>query len=67
MFGTALLPNYIGFHVYNVQAGDTLSSIAQEFYQDTSLAQIIFEANRQLLDDPNIIVPGQELRIPQSQ
>ena len=49
---------------YVVQRGDSLSKIAKEFYGDMSLYPKIFEANRDILDDPNKIKPGQRLRIP---
>ena len=49
---------------YVVQKGDTLSKIAEEFYGDKMLYPKIFEANRDLLTDPNKIKPGQKLRIP---
>lgn len=50
--------------MYNVQAGDTLSAIAQQFYGDANRYNEIFEANRPMLSDPNLIYPGQTLRIP---
>jgi nucleoid-associated protein YgaU len=49
---------------YVVQAGDTLSKIAQRYYGDATLYPKIFEANRDVLKDPNRISPGQKLRIP---
>lgn len=49
---------------YVVQKGDTLSRIAEEFYGDPTLYPRIFEANRDVLVDPNRIEPGQRLRIP---
>lgn len=49
---------------YVVQKGDSLSLIAREFYGDMSLYPKIFEANRDILDDPDKIKPGQRLRIP---
>jgi len=49
---------------YTVKPGDTLSKIAKEFYGDARKYSIIFEANRDILKDPNIIQPGQKLRIP---
>lgn len=49
---------------YVVQKGDTLSKIAEEFYGDKMLYPKIFEANRDILTDPNKIKPGQKLRIP---
>ncbi len=50
------------FHV--VQSGDTLSKIAKEVYGDPMKYNIIFEANRPMLDHPDKIYPGQTLRIP---
>jgi len=35
------------------------------FYGDPSKFTIIFAANRNQLDDPDVIVAGQDLRIPQ--
>lgn len=49
---------------YVVKKGDTLSRIAEEFYGDKMLYPKIFEANRDILVDPNRIKPGQRLRIP---
>jgi nucleoid-associated protein YgaU len=49
---------------YVVQSGDTLSKIAQKYYGDASLYTRIFQANRDVLSDPNKISPGQKLRIP---
>ena len=49
---------------YVVKKGDTLSKIAEEFYGDKMLYPKIFEANTDLLKDPNKIKPGQKLRIP---
>ncbi len=49
---------------YVVKKGDTLSKIAEEHYGDARLYPKIFEANRDILTDPNRIKPGQKLRIP---
>ena len=65
LFGRALQDPYHGFAVYTVKSGDTLSSIAQEFYGDPDRFRTIFQANRNVLEDPDEIVVGQELRIPQ--
>ena len=51
--------------MHTVEPGDTLSSIADTFYGDPAKFQIIFAANRDQLSDPDVIVPGQALRIPQ--
>jgi nucleoid-associated protein YgaU len=50
---------------YTVKAGDTLSKISQQFYGDASQYTKIFNANRNVLRDPNVISPGQQLIIPE--
>jgi len=50
---------------YVVVKGDTLSKIAQKFYGKASAWPRIFEANKDLIKDPDLIHPGQKLRIPQ--
>jgi nucleoid-associated protein YgaU len=49
---------------YTVEKGDSLSKIAKEFYGKASAWPTIFEANRDQLDDPDRIQPGQVLKIP---
>ena len=49
---------------YTVKSGDSLSKIAKEIYGDANSYNKIFEANRDKLNDPNKIQPGQELVIP---
>ena len=49
---------------YEVKKGDSLSKIAQQYYGDPMLYPRIFEANKDILKDPNKIQPGQKLRIP---
>jgi nucleoid-associated protein YgaU len=64
VFGRALIDPYAGFQQYTVQDGDTLSAIAQQFYGDATLFPRIFAANPDQLTDPDLIFPGQVLRIP---
>jgi nucleoid-associated protein YgaU len=64
IFGRFLIDPYAGFQQYTVQSGDTLSAIADQFYGDASQFPRIFEANTNQLSDPNLIFPGQVLRIP---
>jgi nucleoid-associated protein YgaU len=47
-----------------VKKGETLSKIAEEYYGDAALYPKIFEANRDILSNPNLIKVGQKLRIP---
>lgn len=49
---------------YVVQAGDFLAKIAQNVYGDAGKWNTIYEANRNLLKDPNALQPGQVLVIP---
>ncbi len=49
---------------YTVQSGDTLSKIARQFYGNPNDYMKIFNANRDQLQDPNKIQPGQQLVIP---
>ena len=50
--------------IHKVVAGDTLSKIAKTYYGKAGAYMKIFEANRDILDDPDKIKPGQKLRIP---
>ncbi len=49
---------------YEVKSGDSLSKIAKAHYGDPMKYPVIFEANKPMLKDPNLIYPGQVLRIP---
>lgn len=50
-----------------VKSGDTLSKIAKREYGKAALWRIIFEANLDRLDDPDMLFPGQLLRLPLAQ
>ena len=47
-----------------VKKGDTLGAIAKEQLGSAKRYTEIFEANKPMLKDPNLIYPGQVLRIP---
>lgn len=49
---------------YTVEKGDSLSKIAKELYGKGSKWHAIFAANRDEIDDPDKIFPGQVLKIP---
>jgi len=49
---------------YVIQSGDTLSGIAKKFLGNAMDYPKIFEANREVIKDPNLIYPGQKIRIP---
>jgi nucleoid-associated protein YgaU len=50
--------------IYEIVSGDTLGAIARRYYGKASAYMKIFEANRDIIDDPNKIYPGQKIRIP---
>ena len=52
---------------YTVQKGDSLSRIAKRELGSYNLWNVIYEANRDQLSNPNVIRPGQVLTIPGSQ
>ena len=51
---------------YIIKKGDTLSAIAKQFYGKGNEYPKIFEANREVIKDANLIFPGQKIRIPLS-
>lgn len=50
---------------YEIKSGDTLWKIASEHLGDGNRYPEIFEANREVIQDPDLIFPGQKIRIPQ--
>ena len=65
IFGRALVDPYHGFAQHKVKPGETLSKIAQEWYGDSNSWPRISEANHDQIANPNLIFPGQVLRVPQ--
>jgi nucleoid-associated protein YgaU len=61
----AATPAAAGEENYTVKSGDTLSGIAKRFLGDANAYMEIFNANRNILKDPDQIQPGQVLKIPQ--
>jgi nucleoid-associated protein YgaU len=49
---------------YTVKSGDTLSKIAKTHLGDANAYMKIFDANRDQLKDPDVIKPGQVLKLP---
>ena len=49
---------------YTIVSGDTLSGIAKKYYGNAMKYPVIFEANKEVIKDPNLIYPGQTIRIP---
>ncbi|HEY8154301.1 MAG TPA: LysM peptidoglycan-binding domain-containing protein [Myxococcota bacterium] len=61
---TAPKPAAPAEQIYTVVAGDNLSKISRKFYGDANQWKRIFEANRDQLKNPDLIHPGQKLKIP---
>ncbi len=51
---------------YTIVSGDSLSKIAKHFYGDAGKWKIIYEANKAIIKDPDMIHPGQKLTIPKN-
>ncbi|MEM6638508.1 MAG: peptidoglycan-binding protein LysM [Pseudomonadota bacterium] len=51
---------------YEIQSGDTLSKIAKRVYGDAMEYKKIFEANREVIEDPDKIFVGQRIRLPKA-
>jgi len=49
---------------YTVRSGDSLSKIAHKAYGHSKHWRMIFDANRDQLDNPDLIQPGQVLVLP---
>ena len=62
--GTATAGTATASRYYTIKSGDTLSKIAKEQYGDANQYKKIFEANREVIGDPDKIYPGQQIRIP---
>lgn len=69
---TAALPGHFAppaereaarFAYYDVKPGDSLATIAQQFY-GAQHWPALYAANRALLDDPDYLLPGSRLNIP---
>lgn len=52
------------FHRHTVSSGETLGKIAKHYYGDAMKYTQIFEANSDILKNPDMIHPDQELIIP---
>jgi nucleoid-associated protein YgaU len=50
---------------YTVVAGDSLSTIAKHQYGDPNEWHRIYEANKHIIKNPDLIYPGQQITIPE--
>lgn len=49
---------------YTIASGDSLSKIAKNFYGNAIDYPKLFEANREVIKDADLIYPGQKIRVP---
>jgi len=54
----------VNVEYYIIQSGDSLSKIAKKYYGDAMEYPRLFEENREVIEDPDLIYPGQKIRIP---
>lgn len=52
---------------YTIEKGDTLWAISAKYLGNGAKYNDIFEANREVIKDPDLIFPGQKIRIPGAQ
>jgi nucleoid-associated protein YgaU len=57
-------PQQAKVEYYVIQKGDSLSAIAKRYYGNAQDYPRIFDANREVIKDPDLIYPGQKIRIP---
>ncbi len=63
LLATRMVKGYIGYREHVVKRGDTLTKIARKHYGNTNFEPIM-RANVHQVDDPDLIFPGQVLRVP---
>jgi len=52
------------YHRHTVKSGETLGKISRHYYGDPMKYKQIFQANSDILKNPDLIYPNQELVIP---
>jgi nucleoid-associated protein YgaU len=62
--GVSAPPQPAPVEYYVIQKGDSLSAIAKRYYGNAKDYPRIFEANREVIKNPDLIYPGQKIRIP---
>jgi nucleoid-associated protein YgaU len=62
--GVSAPPQPAPVEYYIIQKGDSLSAIAKRYYGNVKDYPRIFDANREVIKNPDLIYPGQKIRIP---
>ncbi len=50
--------------LYRIRKGETLAILARRYYGDPKLWKRIYEANRNVLANPNVLTPGMLIKLP---
>ena len=61
---TVKMPDEPQVEYYEIVSGDTLSGIAKKYYGDAMQYPRLFDANKEVIKDPDLIYPGQKIRVP---
>jgi len=64
ILGSRIVPDYVGYREHVVRRGETLSAIARTHYGAGGDFRLIVRANPGQITDPDLIFPGQVLKIP---
>ncbi|MFD5827106.1 Gmad2 immunoglobulin-like domain-containing protein [Lentzea sp. NPDC060358] len=64
VYGPRIVPDYRVYGEYVVKPADTLWSIATQFYGSGNLYTRLVRANPHVVTDPNVVTPGDVLRVP---
>jgi nucleoid-associated protein YgaU len=62
--GSSTAPTQAPARTHTVVKGDSLSKIAKRVYGDAQQWRRIYDANRDIVSDPDLIYPGQVLKLP---
>jgi nucleoid-associated protein YgaU len=49
---------------YTIKRGDTLCGLASRYYKDSGKWKLIYNANKQIIKDPDLLIPGTKIVIP---
>ncbi|QFZ20237.1 Gmad2 immunoglobulin-like domain-containing protein [Saccharothrix syringae] len=65
VFGPKIVPGYYSYLEHVVAAGETLWAIATRYYGSGNLYHRLVAANPGTISNPNVIHPGDVIRVPQ--
>lgn len=57
-------PDHPELLTHNIETGESLWNIAENYYDDPYLWPLIYEENRNQIDNPNVVMSGTDLSIP---